>query len=111
MSLHTLANRRVVVVQVEFERHILKPGGLINGKGLKPVAFKLRVNRVQLAPPHRVGATPAEHVSPPVFSRNAARSSAATAAGDIPVRRTYSETSRKASSSDPASKSASYAAA
>jgi hypothetical protein len=32
-----------VAVQVEiFERHVLKPGLLFKGKGLKPVAFKLR---------------------------------------------------------------------
>ena len=47
-----LRDRRVVA-QVEFERHILKPGLMFKGKGLKPVAFKLWVNIVQLAPPHR----------------------------------------------------------
>jgi hypothetical protein len=33
-----------VVAHVEFERHILKPGLIFKGKGLKPVAFKLWVN-------------------------------------------------------------------
>jgi hypothetical protein len=33
----------------------LKPGLIFKGNGLKPVAFKLWVNRVQLAPP-RLGA-------------------------------------------------------
>jgi hypothetical protein len=41
-----------VVAQVEFERHVLKPGLIFKGEGLKPVAFKLWVNRVQRAPPH-----------------------------------------------------------
>jgi hypothetical protein len=48
-----VARARDVAAQVAFERHILKPGLLFKGKGLKPVAFKLWVNRVQLAPPHR----------------------------------------------------------
>jgi hypothetical protein len=43
---------RDVAVQVECERHILKPGLMFEGKGLKPVACKLWVNRVQRAPPH-----------------------------------------------------------
>jgi hypothetical protein len=46
----------------------LKPGLIFKGKGLKPVAFKLWVNRVQLAPPHRA-ASP--HVTP--LSRESAR--------------------------------------
>jgi hypothetical protein len=45
---------RIVVAQVEFERHILKPGLLCKGEGLKAGDFKLWVNRVQLAPPHRM---------------------------------------------------------
>jgi hypothetical protein len=46
---------RVEAAQVESERHILKPGLMFKGKGLKPVAFKLWVNnRVQRAPPHHV---------------------------------------------------------
>jgi hypothetical protein len=45
--------RRDVVAQVGFERHILKPGLIFKGKGLKPGAFTLWVNRVQRAPPHR----------------------------------------------------------
>jgi hypothetical protein len=53
---------RRVVAQVEFERHMLKPGLIFKGKGLKPVAFKLWVNRVQLAPPHR--RVLAEHAAP-----------------------------------------------
>jgi hypothetical protein len=39
------------VARVGFERHILKPGLIFKGKGLKAVAFELWVNRVQLAPP------------------------------------------------------------
>jgi hypothetical protein len=35
-----------VVAQVEFERHILKPGLIFVGTGLKPVAFKLWSTRV-----------------------------------------------------------------
>jgi hypothetical protein len=31
---------RGVVAQVEFERHILKPGLIFKGKGLKPGAFR-----------------------------------------------------------------------
>jgi hypothetical protein len=43
------------VAQVAFERQTLRPGLVFKGKGLpKPVAFKLRVSRVPLAPPHRV---------------------------------------------------------
>jgi hypothetical protein len=41
-----------VAAQVEFERHILKPGLIFKGKGLKPLAFKLWVSIVQRAPPH-----------------------------------------------------------
>jgi hypothetical protein len=48
-----------VAVQVASERHILKPGLIFKGKGLKPVAFKLWVNRVQLAPPHHEREEPA----------------------------------------------------
>jgi hypothetical protein len=33
-----------VAAQVAFERHILKPGLVFKGEGLKPVAFKLWVN-------------------------------------------------------------------
>ena len=45
-----------VVAQVEFERHVLKPGlifMIFKGTYLKSVAFKLWV-RIQLAPPHPV---------------------------------------------------------
>jgi hypothetical protein len=42
-----------VAVQVEFERHILKPGLIFKGKGVsKPVASKLWVHKVQLLLPH-----------------------------------------------------------
>jgi hypothetical protein len=41
-----------VAVQVAFERHILKPGLMFKGTGLKSVSFKLWVKRVQRAPPH-----------------------------------------------------------
>ena len=34
-----LGHRLVVVAQVEFERHILKPGLILQREGLKPVAF------------------------------------------------------------------------
>jgi hypothetical protein len=45
---HDLGRRGVVAAQVAFERHVLKPGLIFKGKGLKPVAFKLWVNRAQL---------------------------------------------------------------
>jgi hypothetical protein len=45
--------QRSVVAQVEFEKHVLKPGLICKGKGLKPVAFKLWVNRVQCVEPRR----------------------------------------------------------
>ncbi len=47
--------RRRVAAQVEFERHILKPGLMFKGKGLKPGAFQLWVRGSQRAPPHRGG--------------------------------------------------------
>jgi hypothetical protein len=42
------------VARVEFERHVLKPGLIFKGKGSKPVAFKLWVNRVKVVKPHLV---------------------------------------------------------
>jgi hypothetical protein len=42
---------RAVAVQVEFERHILKPGLVFKGKSLKPGAFQLWVRGGQRAPP------------------------------------------------------------
>jgi hypothetical protein len=41
-----------VAAQVVFERHILKPGLMFKGKGLKPAAFQLWVRGRQRAPPH-----------------------------------------------------------
>jgi hypothetical protein len=53
---HAVGRHQDVVVQAEFvlKLHVLKPGLIFKGKGLKPVAFKLWVNGVQLAPPHQV---------------------------------------------------------
>jgi hypothetical protein len=51
-----LQRERGVEAQVACERHVLKPGLMFKGKGLKPVAFKLmgqQSSTVQLAPPHR----------------------------------------------------------
>jgi hypothetical protein len=45
---------RVVALQVAFERQTLKPGYHLIGNHLKPGAFKLWVNRIQRAEPHRV---------------------------------------------------------
>jgi hypothetical protein len=44
---------RDVVAQVEFDRHVLKPGLIFKGKGLEPRAFQLWV-RGSHRPPHRV---------------------------------------------------------
>jgi hypothetical protein len=44
---------RGVAVQVAFESKVLKPGNHLIGSGLKPGAFKLWVNWIQLALPHR----------------------------------------------------------
>jgi hypothetical protein len=52
-KLHLLLAHRAVAVQVEFERHILKPGLVFKGKGLKAGAFQLWVRGSQRAPPHR----------------------------------------------------------
>jgi hypothetical protein len=41
-----------VAAQVEFERHILKPGLMFKGKGLKPATFQLWVRGSPRAPPH-----------------------------------------------------------
>jgi hypothetical protein len=48
----------VVAAQVEFEKHILKPGLIFKGKGLKSVAFKLWLNIIQPASPHPVPGGP-----------------------------------------------------
>jgi hypothetical protein len=45
---------RLVAVQLAFESRFLKPGNHLIGSRLKPGAFKLWVNRSQLAPPHRL---------------------------------------------------------
>jgi hypothetical protein len=64
VNLPVIDVHRVVAVQVAFERRILTPGFLCKGKGLKPVAFKLWVNRVQRAPPRRVLVKGAIHEVP-----------------------------------------------
>jgi hypothetical protein len=78
---HEVAVRLAVVAQVECERHILKPGLMFKGKGLKPVAFKPsmgQVNRVQLVQP----TSSSKHSFPvgQLFrSRNCSRSTVNTA--------------------------------
>jgi hypothetical protein len=47
-----------VVAQVAFERHVLKPGLMLKGKGLKPAIFQLWFRESQRAPPH-LGLLPA----------------------------------------------------
>jgi hypothetical protein len=54
-KLGTAVSHHSVVVQVQFERHTLKPGLIFKGQGLKPVAVKLWVNWIQFAaPPQQV---------------------------------------------------------
>jgi hypothetical protein len=52
---HVHALDHDVAAQHAFERHVLKPGLMFTGTGLKPVAFKLWVNRLQRAPPRHDG--------------------------------------------------------
>jgi hypothetical protein len=48
------AAAQVVAAQVEFERHILKPGFMFKGKGLTPGAFQLWVMGVNVHRPTRL---------------------------------------------------------
>jgi hypothetical protein len=63
---HGLQAFHGVVPQVEFGRHVLKPGLISKAKGLRPVAFKLRVQQSATctAPPRRAPRRTSQRVAP-----------------------------------------------